>query len=91
MDQYLGPESEEPMQSPRALTADPNLESFVGEPVQNRGDGSWATQWEQMSKAHARPNHVPGWTAGDTGSLLYPPEYQKLAGPWIDGQPPKKG
>ncbi|HEX3996231.1 MAG TPA: ATP-binding protein [Acetobacteraceae bacterium] len=26
----------------KALTADPNLESFVGEPVQNRGDGSWA-------------------------------------------------
>jgi predicted dehydrogenase len=54
------------------------------------GDGSWAAGWEQMSKAHARPKHIPGWTAGDTGSLLYPPAYQKLAGPWIDGQPPKQ-
>lgn len=54
------------------------------------GDGSWAAEWERMSKAHARPNHVPGWQAGDAGSLLYPPDYQKLAGPWIDGQPPKK-
>jgi hypothetical protein len=26
----------------KALTADPNLESFIGEPVQNRGDGTWA-------------------------------------------------
>jgi len=26
----------------KALTADPNLESFIGEPVQNRGDSSWA-------------------------------------------------
>jgi predicted dehydrogenase len=54
------------------------------------GDGSWAAHWEAMSKSHAKPRHVPGWTAGDTGSLLYPPEYQKLAGPWIDGKPPKK-
>ena len=55
------------------------------------GDGSWAASWERMSKAHASPNHVPGWTAGDTGSRFYPFEYQKLAGPWIDGKPPKKG
>jgi signal transduction histidine kinase/CheY-like chemotaxis protein len=26
----------------KALTADPNLESFIGEPVQNRGDSTWA-------------------------------------------------
>ncbi len=26
----------------RALKADPNLESFIGEPVRNRGDGTWA-------------------------------------------------
>jgi predicted dehydrogenase len=54
-------------------------------------DASWAANWERMSKSHARPNHVPGWTAGDAGSTLEPPEYQKLAGPWIDGKPPKKG
>jgi predicted dehydrogenase len=54
------------------------------------GDGSWAAGWERMSKARAKPHHVAGWTAGDTGSLFYPPEYQKLAGPWIDGKPPKQ-
>jgi hypothetical protein len=35
-----------------------------------------------MSEARAKPRHVPGWKAGDAGSLLVPPEYQKLAGPW---------
>ena len=53
------------------------------------GDSSWADRWEQMSQSQAKPLHVPGWTAGDTGSVLYPPEYQKLAGPWKDGQPPE--
>lgn len=46
------------------------------------GDRSWADGWERMSEARAKPRHVPGWTAGDAGSLLIPPEYQKLAGPW---------
>ncbi|MCA9222774.1 MAG: Gfo/Idh/MocA family oxidoreductase [Planctomycetales bacterium] len=53
------------------------------------GDASWANHWEQMSKARAKPNHVPGWHAGDRGSLLVPPSYQKLAGVWKDGQPPQ--
>ena len=53
-------------------------------------DSSWATRWEKMSKAKATPRHVPGWTAGDAGSVLYPPKYQKLAGPWIDGKPPRE-
>jgi hypothetical protein len=52
------------------------------------GDGSWAKGWEQMSHEGASPKHVPGWTAGDTGSKLYPPGYMKLAGPWIDGIDP---
>jgi predicted dehydrogenase len=51
-------------------------------------DGSWAKSWERMSHNGASPKHVPGWTAGDTGSKLYPREYQKLAGPWINGQDP---
>ena len=57
----------------------------------NVGDGnpSWAERWERMSKAQAEPRHVPGWQAGDRGSVLHPPEYQRLAGPWIDGQPPE--
>jgi predicted dehydrogenase len=55
------------------------------------GNRDWAGGWERMSKAREKPRHVPGWTAGDTGSLFYPPEYQSLAGPWIDGKPPKQG
>ncbi|MEM6655756.1 MAG: gfo/Idh/MocA family oxidoreductase, partial [Planctomycetota bacterium] len=52
------------------------------------GDSSWSEKWQAMSEAGAKPNHVPGWTAGDTGSLLIPKDYQKLAGPWIDGVDP---
>ncbi|HEX6962678.1 MAG TPA: Gfo/Idh/MocA family oxidoreductase [Lacipirellula sp.] len=54
------------------------------------GDASWAQGWEAMSEARAKPRHVPGWKAGDAGSVLYPPEYQKLAGPWTDGRDPAK-
>jgi len=52
------------------------------------GDGSWAARWERMSKERAKAKHIPGWKAGDAGSTLTPPEYQKLAGPWLDGKPP---
>jgi predicted dehydrogenase len=52
-------------------------------------DGSWARRWEKMSKNRAKPHHVPGWHAGDYGSTIKPPEYMKLAGPWIDGKPPQ--
>jgi hypothetical protein len=52
------------------------------------GDGSWAKGWEQMSHRTASPEHVPGWKAGDTGSVLYPRDYQKLAGPWTGGIDP---
>lgn len=48
----------------------------------------WAQKWEAMSKSRAKPMHVPGWKAGDTGSLLEDPAYMALAGPWIDGKPP---
>ena len=51
-------------------------------------DPTWAQQWEKMSKERAKPRHVPGWKGGDTGSLLQPPEYMSLAGPWIDGKDP---
>ncbi|MBW3599026.1 MAG: Gfo/Idh/MocA family oxidoreductase [Planctomycetes bacterium] len=54
-----------------------------------KGDSSWADRWERMSQERAKPRHVPGWTAGDAGSVLHPPVYQKLAGPWIDGRPPE--
>jgi hypothetical protein len=51
-------------------------------------DSSWAKGWEKMSHNGESPKHVAGWKAGDTGSTLYPRDYQKLAGPWINGQDP---
>ncbi|WP_437230794.1 Gfo/Idh/MocA family protein [Planctomicrobium sp. SH661] len=51
---------------------------------------SWAKQWEKMSAERSPARHVPGWTAGTYGSTLEEPAYMSLAGPWIDGQPPKK-
>jgi predicted dehydrogenase len=53
------------------------------------GDASWAAHWEQLSKQKAKPPQIPGWRAGDKGSTLKPPAYQKLAGPWTNGQAPK--
>jgi predicted dehydrogenase len=51
-------------------------------------DASWASQWEARSKKRGKPNQIQGWTAGDKGSLLTPPAYQKLEGPWVDGKDP---
>jgi predicted dehydrogenase len=51
-------------------------------------DNSWARKWEERSKKHGKPNQVTGWQGGDKGSLLHPPDYQKLAGAWKDGQDP---
>jgi predicted dehydrogenase len=53
-------------------------------------DNSWAKRWEKMSHEAAPAVHVPGWTAGTEGSVLYPREYQKLAGPWTGGDDPAK-
>jgi hypothetical protein len=53
-------------------------------------DGSWAQRWEQRSQQHGKPSQVIGWNAGNTGSLLEPPEYMKLAGPWTNGKDPAK-
>jgi predicted dehydrogenase len=52
------------------------------------GNSSWADGWEKRSHERGKPEHIPGWNAGDRGSLLYPKDYQKLAGPWIDGKDP---
>jgi predicted dehydrogenase len=54
----------------------------------HEGDSSWAKRWEAKSKLREKPNHIPGWTAGDTGSLLKEPDYMKLGGPWINGKDP---
>lgn len=51
-------------------------------------DGSWASQWEARSKKRGKPNQVIGWNAGEKGSLLEPPAYQKLEGPWVGGKDP---
>jgi predicted dehydrogenase len=52
------------------------------------GNRSWASGWEKMSQAKAKPRHVAGWHAGDSGSVMTPFEYQTLAGPWKNGLPP---
>jgi predicted dehydrogenase len=51
-------------------------------------DSSWAERWEARSKKRGKPNQIMGWNAGDTGSLLNPPDYQKLAGPWLGDKDP---
>ncbi|WP_164100765.1 Gfo/Idh/MocA family protein [Candidatus Laterigemmans baculatus] len=53
-------------------------------------DPGWAKKWEERSEARGKPNHIPGWTAGDHGSTLEEPDYMKLAGPWVDGKDPAK-
>lgn len=53
-----------------------------------QANGTWANMWEQRSKSGGKPNNVIGWEAGDTGCTLSPPAYQKLAGPWVNGQDP---
>jgi predicted dehydrogenase len=55
------------------------------------GDASWAAKWEELSKQRAKPMQVPGWKAGDTGSVLKPPAYMSLAGPWANGVDPAGG
>ena len=52
------------------------------------GNADWAKKWETISHQRGKPHHIPGWTAGDKGSLLVDPEYQKLEGPWINGTDP---
>ncbi|MFQ5732921.1 MAG: Gfo/Idh/MocA family protein [Planctomycetaceae bacterium] len=52
-------------------------------------DASWAKQWEARSKSRGKPNHIPGWKAGDHGSTLTEPKYMALGGPWKNGQPPR--
>jgi len=54
-------------------------------------DSSWATKLEERSKKHGKPNQVAGWNADLTGSVIVPPEYQKLAGAWKDGKEPVTG
>ena len=54
-------------------------------------DGTWASRWEKRSHERGKPNQIIGWSGGDAGSTLTPPDYQKLEGPWIDGRDPAEG
>jgi hypothetical protein len=51
-------------------------------------DASWASRLEERSRDHGTPHQIIGWNAGDIGSVVVPPDYQKLAGPWLSGQDP---
>jgi predicted dehydrogenase len=53
------------------------------------GDGSWSAKWEQRSKERGKPEHIAGWKAGDYGSTIENPPHMALAGPWMNGQPPR--
>jgi predicted dehydrogenase len=52
------------------------------------GNASWAKKWEAKSRSREKPNHIPGWAGGDTGSLIKDPDYMKLAGPWVNDADP---
>jgi predicted dehydrogenase len=54
-------------------------------------DDSWAARWEKRSKERGKPNQIAGWQGGDSGSVVIPPEYQKLGGPWVNGKDPAEG
>jgi hypothetical protein len=54
-------------------------------------DSSWATRWERRSEQRGQPNQIIGWTGGNRGSTLEPPEYQRLEGPWVNGRDPAAG
>ena len=54
-------------------------------------DELWAKRWEEVSHKRGKPNQVIGWKAGDEGSLLHMPRYQKLEGDWVDGKDPGLG
>ncbi len=57
----------------------------------SEADDSWSKKWEKVSHERGKPQQIMGWKANPTeGSLLYPPEYQKLEGDWINGQDPAK-
>ncbi len=56
----------------------------------SEADTSWAAKWEKVSHERGKPVQVQGWKAGDEGSLLKAPDYQKLEGDWVDGEDPAK-
>lgn len=53
-------------------------------------DASWASRLEARSKNRGKPSQIIGWQGGDAGSIVVPPDYQKLEGPWINGKDPSE-
>jgi predicted dehydrogenase len=51
-------------------------------------DAAYAANLERLSKERAKPNNIKGYAAGETGNVMVPHEYQKLAGPWTNGKDP---
>ena len=54
-------------------------------------DASWSARWEKRSKERGKPEQIIGWKGGNSGSVLVPPAYQKLEGPWVGGKEPGSG
>lgn len=54
----------------------------------SQADETWAAGWEKRSHERGKPEQVMGWNAGETGSTLTAPDYQKLEGDWVNGQDP---
>jgi hypothetical protein len=54
-------------------------------------DANWASRWERRSRERARPAQIQGWAAGDRGSVVIPPDYQRLGGPWVNDRDPADG
>ena len=54
-------------------------------------DATWAARWERRSHDRGRPNQIMDWRGGDAGSVVQPPEYQRLGGPWVNGRDPAEG
>ena len=67
---------------------EPLLAQLAAWDAERAGLAALADGWEAMSKNRETPRHVSGWAAGDTGSLLADPKYQRLEGPWVDGKDP---
>jgi predicted dehydrogenase len=54
-------------------------------------DASWARHWEERSHDRGTPNQVANWEGGNSGSVVEPPPYQRLGGPWVNGRDPAAG
>ena len=52
-------------------------------------DPGWSKKWEKISQERGKPAQVIGWKDDPLeGSTVTPPDYQKLAGDWVDGKDP---